>query len=130
MPKLNHSAYRILIFIVGVIATISYRLVIVFSDYSLFWLDVSWYVGTVGFVWFFGHRWSVENRRDLLIEKLNLTTKIESGQTLNQEEKDALVYILRGLSTSLAKWNYIAIFVFSSLAIIYAVFNYFLKYFY
>ncbi len=124
MPHLNKSSYRILIFIVGVIATISYRLVIVLNDYSSFWLEVSWYIGTLGFIWYFGHRWSVERRRDNLIEKLDLTKKIESQQPLSSEDREALVYILKGLSTSLAKWNYIAIFFFSFIAIIYAVFNY------
>lgn len=121
MPKLNHSAYRILIFFVGIIATISYRLVIVLNGYSSFWLEVFWYIGTLGFIWYFGHRWRVENRRDKLIEELELTRKIESNQPLSAKDKEALVYILKGLSTSLAKWNYIAIFVFSFLAIVYAV---------
>lgn len=124
MPHLNNSYYRILIFIVGVVATISYRLVIVLNNYSSFWLEVSWYIGTLGFIWYFAHRWSVERRRDNLIINLGLTQKIESQQSLTAEDREALVYILKGLSTSLAKWNYIAIFFFSFIAIIYAIFNY------
>ncbi len=75
MPKLNSSAYRILIFIVGVIATIAYRIVVVLNHYSQFWVEVFWYIGTIGFVWYFGHRYVIENRRDRLIEKLNLVKK-------------------------------------------------------
>ena len=123
MPKLNSSAYRILIFIVGVLATIAYRAVIILNHYSQFWVEVTWYIGTVGFIWYFGHRYIVETRRDKLIEKLNLVNKIEAGQSINSEDKTALVYILKSLETSLAKWNYIAIFVFSFLAIAYAVYT-------
>ncbi len=123
MPKLNNSLYRAWIFLVGIIATISYRLVIVLSHYSSFWLEVSWYIGTIGFIWYFGHRWHVENKRDRLIEELDLISKIESRKPLNQKDEQALVYILKGLSTSLAKWNYIAIFLFSFLAIAYAIFR-------
>ena len=122
MPQLNSSVYRILIFIVGVIATIAYRAVIILNYYSQFWVEVSWYVGTIGFVWYFGHRFSIENRREQLIEKLNLVEKIEDGQSFNPEDKTALLYILKSLETSLAKWNYIAIFFFSGLAIAYAVY--------
>src|SRR3990167_3783349 len=111
MPKLNSSIYRILIFMVGVIATIAYRLVIVLNYYSQFWVEVSWYIGTIGFVWYFGHRWRIENRRDKLIEKLGLIKKIEAGQPLAAEDKTALLYVLTSLETSLARWNYIAIFV-------------------
>lgn len=122
MPRLNNSAYRILIFTVGLIATIAYRLVIVLNDYSRFWVEVLWYIGTIGFIWYFGHRFNIENRRDRLIEKLELVKKVEAAGSFNQEDKTALLYILKSLGTSLAKWNYIAIFVFSFLAIAYALY--------
>ena len=122
MPQLNSSLYRIWIFIVGVIATIAYRLVIILNYYSQFWVEVSWYVGTIGFVWYFGHRFSIENRRDRLIEKLRLIEKVEADQSFNPEDKTALLYILKSLDTSLAKWNYIAIFFFSGLAMAYAIY--------
>lgn len=123
MPKLNSSIYRILIFIIGVIATIAYRIVIVLNDYSQFLVEVFWYIGTIGFILYFGHRYIIENRRDRLIEKLNLIKKVESGQPINSEDQNALLYILKSLETSLAKWNYIAIFFFSFLAIAYALYT-------
>ncbi|MDP2736482.1 MAG: hypothetical protein Q8O59_01705 [bacterium] len=122
MPHLHGSAYRILIFMVGVIATIAYRIIIVLNDYSQFWVKVLWYIGTIGFIWYFVHRFNIENRRDKLINDLDLIKKIEAGQSFNDEDKTALVYILKSLGTSLAKWNYIAIFVFSGLAIAYAIY--------
>lgn len=122
MPRLNSSIYRILIFIVGVIATIAYRIVIVLNHYSQFWVEISWYIGTIGFIWYFGHRFNIENRRDNLIEKLYLVEKIQTNQSFNSEDKTALLYILKSLGTSLAKWNYIAIFFFSFLAIAYAIY--------
>ncbi len=122
MPHLNSSLYRIWIFIVGVIATIAYRLVIILNYYSQFWVEVSWYIGTIGFIWYFGHRFSVENRRDRLIEKLQLIEKVQSDRSFDSEDKTALLYILKSLDTSLAKWNYIAIFFFSGLAMAYAIY--------
>ncbi|MEI6597102.1 MAG: hypothetical protein WCL13_02730, partial [bacterium] len=123
MPKLNSSIYRILIFIIGVIATIAYRIVIVLNHYSQLWVEISWYIGTIGFILYFGHRFNIENRRDKIIEKLNLIKKIETNQPFNSEDTTALLYILKSLDTSLAKWNYIAIFFFSFLAIAYALYT-------
>ncbi len=122
MPHLNNRFYRIWIFIVAVIATIAYRIVVILNHYSQFWVEVVWYIGTIGFIWYFAHRYRVENRRDQLIEKLQLINKIEVSQSFKAEDKSALLYILKSLDTSLAKWNYIAIFFFSFLAMVYAIY--------
>jgi hypothetical protein len=87
------------------------------------WVEVAWYIGTVGFVWYFIHRYNIENKRDYLIENLELAKKIENKEELSDEERNAAVYILKGLKTSLAKWNYIAIFVFSTIALLYAIYQ-------
>jgi len=122
MPRLSSHVYRIWVFIVGVIATIAYRLVVVLNYYSQFWVEVAWYIGTIGFIWYFAHRYRVENRRDKLIEKLELIKKIGANQSFKPEDKAALLYVLKSLETSLAKWNYIAIFLFSGLAMAYAMY--------
>jgi hypothetical protein len=122
MARLSSSYYRVWIFIVGVIATIAYRAVVIVNHYSAFWVEVIWYIGTIGFIWYFGHRYNVENRRDKLIEKLELIKKVDSNRSFNAEDKNALLYVLKSLETSLAKWNYIAIFVFSGLAMAYAIY--------
>src|SRR3989338_3952264 len=122
MPNLHNKSYRILIFIIGIVATVAYRLVVILNHYSQLSVEIAWYIGTIGFIWYFAHRFNIENRRDKLIERLELVKKIESGQALNTEEKNSLVYILKSLETSLAKWNYIAIFFFSGLAMVYAIY--------
>ena len=123
MNKLNHRYYRNFLFAIGIIATIAYRIIIVLNYYSAIWVEIAWYIGTIGFVWYFIHRYKVENKRDNLIEKLKLVKKIENKEELNDKERQATVYILKGLKTSLAKWNYIAIFVFSTIALIYAIYQ-------
>lgn len=123
MPKLNKKVYRVTVFFVGIIATIAYRIIIILNHYSAAWVEIAWYIGTLGFIWYFAHRWRVENRRDLLIEEMELAKKIEEKRELTSKERESIVYILRGLKTSLAKWNYIAIFIFSIIALIYAVYT-------
>jgi len=107
--------------VLGIIATIAYRVIVVLNNYSSLWVQIAWYIGTIGFVWYFAHRFKIENRRDKLITDLNLVAKVKNCTALKDEDKKALEYVLRGLQTSLSKWNYIAIFLFSALALIYGI---------
>ncbi|PLX20947.1 hypothetical protein C0584_04140 [Candidatus Parcubacteria bacterium] len=109
-------------FVVALIATISYRIIVILNHYSDLWVNIAWYTGTIGFVWYFAHRYRVENKRDKLIEDLHLAKKIQNKEDLSEEDRDALTYILGGLKTSLAKWNYISIFSISFIALIYALY--------
>lgn len=121
MPTLSRKRYRLLMFVVGIMATISYRIIIVFNFYSPLLVQIFWYIGTIGFIWYFSHRFKVEDKRDRLITEMDLATKVENNTPLNVEEKKALVYILKGLQTSLSKWNYVVIFISSALALSYGI---------
>ena len=129
MPHLNSKFYRYFMFILGITATIAYRIIVVLNHYSPLAVQIAWYLGTIGFVWYFAHRFKVENRRDRIITDLELVKKIENSENLSELERGSLVYVLKGLQTSLSKWNYIAIFVLSSLALIYGFFQDFLRLF-
>ncbi|MFA5184524.1 MAG: hypothetical protein WC456_03265 [Patescibacteria group bacterium] len=123
MPKLSHKLYRVWIFALGVSATIAYRIIIFLDGYEPYLMRAVWYVGTIGFVWYFIHRFRIENRRDRLITDLKLADKISDQTPLDAEERAALTYILSGLQTSLAKWNYIVIFIVSTLALAFSVYQ-------
>lgn len=125
MPKskLSKKYYRLLIFWVGIIATFSYRVIVVLNYYSSLWVEIAWYIGTLGFIWYFAHRYRVANSRERLIKERQLAYKIYNKKELDGGDRDALLYILRGLRSSKAKWNYIAIFGFSIIALIYATIN-------
>jgi len=126
MPKLSSNLYRRWMFILGILATIAYRIIVVLNHYSPLLVQIAWYAGTIGFVWYFSHRFKVENRRDKIITENNLVQKIEKAETLSPQDRELLVYILKGLQTSLSKWNYIAIFILSALALAYGVYQDFL----
>jgi hypothetical protein len=71
-------------------------------------------------VWYFAHRYRVQNYREGIIKKRKLLDKL-CDNDLNQEDCEALHYVVKSLSSSKAKWNYVVIFVFSILALIYGV---------
>lgn len=116
----SHS-YRVFVFWIGILATIAYRAIIIVGRYSQFWVDIIWYAGTIGFVWYFAHRFHIEEKRDHIITKRNLIKKIKASKDIKKEDREALVYTLNSLVSSKSRWNYIAIFVASALALIYDV---------
>ncbi len=121
--KLSKKYYRVLLFWVGVTATFSYRIIVILNHYSKLWVEIAWHVGTISFIWYFAHRYRVASSRANIIKERKLAHKIYNKEELDQGDRDALLYILKGLRSSKAKWNYIAIFVFSILALIYSIFN-------
>ena len=123
MPKLSSNLYRRWMFILGILATIAYRIIVVLNHYSPMMVQIAWYAGTIGFVWYFSHRFKVENRRDKIITDNELVRKIEQAEPLSPRDRELLAYILKGLQTSLSKWNYIAIFVLSALALAYGIYQ-------
>lgn len=119
-PHTSNKHYRLWLFWVGVIATIAYRIIIVLNNIDPVWVKVSWYIGTIGFVWYFVHRYRVQNYREGIIRDQDLLKKIETVDWAD-DDKDALRYVVRSLSSSKAKWNYVVIFASSVLALIYGV---------
>ncbi|MBD3247872.1 hypothetical protein GF382_01110 [Candidatus Falkowbacteria bacterium] len=117
----SNKAYHELVFWVGIIATLSYRIIVVLNFYSQLWVDIAWNIGTVGFIWYFIYRFSISSRRAKAIEAKKLIEKIESKKELNASDRQTISLILKGLKTSKAKINYFVIFVSSALALAYSV---------
>lgn len=126
-PKTSPKILREFYFWAGIIATITYRAIIVLNYYSAFWVKIFWYIGTLGFVVYFAHRYQISRRRDKLIDEHALVNKVKNLNA-SEEDKKAMTYIFSTLSSSKEKWNYIAIFVFSGIALILGViFDFILK---
>lgn len=116
----SNKYYRWLIFFIGIIATLAYRMIIILNYYSSLLVEISWYIGTIGFIWYFAHRYRVQNYRVDLIRDKKLPEKIIQNK-LARDDRDALLYILKSTSSSKAQWNSIAIFILSAAALVYAV---------
>lgn len=117
----SNKYYRLWLFWVGIIATLAYRIIIILNNISSLAVKISWYVGTIGFVWYFAHRYRVQNFRGNLIKQKELLAKTEDKRELSEDDRQALVYILKSLKSTKAKWNYIAIFILSGIALVYGI---------
>lgn len=117
-PKLHSNWLRNFFFWSGIVATFCYRAIVIVNNYSHAWAQIFWYIGTIGFIIYFAHRYQISELRSKLINEYKLSEKIKSLSGLSTNEKDAMEYIFKTLQSSKEKWNSIFIFVASFVALI------------
>ncbi|MDP2909539.1 MAG: hypothetical protein Q8N69_00460 [bacterium] len=108
---------RIFFFWAGIIATVAYRIIIFLNMYSSLWVDIAWYIGTVGFVFYFWHRYVVAKRRAELVKNYNLIEAVVNS-SIEPSKKKALHYLVETSLTSKSRWNSGFIFLLSLAALI------------
>jgi len=118
----NPKFVRLFFFWAGIIATVAYRIIIVLNWYSPLWVKVSWYIGTVGFVLYFWHRFSVAKKRARLIKDYRLIEAVDKIDDIDPQRKLALRYLVKTSLTSKSRWNSAVIFILSLLALFVGIF--------
>lgn len=114
----NPKPVRLLYFWIGILATFCYRAIVILNHYSAIWVNTFWYIGTIGFILYFAHRYQVSEKRAHLIADYRLDEKVKTMPNLTSEERAAMHYVFSTLESSKEKWNYIFIFVTSGLALL------------
>jgi hypothetical protein len=112
MPVVN------LYFYIGLISAILLRSIVIANHYSAFWGKAIWYIGVVGYLWFFTHRYHIAERRIGVVKNLDLLEKVKNRQKLSENDFEGLKYLLCSLSVSKERANYLIISVLSIVAII------------
>ena len=115
--KPNPKPIRLFYFWAGIIATIAYRIIIVLDFYSPSWVKTAWYIGTIGFVLYFGHRFNVARKKAKLIQDYRLIEAIDNSD-IDPQKKLALHYLAKTTVTSKSRYNAAAIFLLSLLALL------------
>lgn len=105
---------RYFFFISGIVATIAYRIIFLLNP---FWVKVAWYVGTIGFIFYFGHRASIESKRAKLVKEYDLVNEIEKSNVA-EDKKPALAYLTETTLTSKSRYNSAFIFIVSLIVLI------------
>ncbi len=116
--KQRNKTIKLSFFLIGIIATLAYRIIIVLNFYSPDWVKASWYVGTVGFILYFGHRFDAQRRRVKLISDYDLDKAVKKVKGIKPKQKEALNHVIRTTYTSKSRWNSAVIFILSVLALI------------
>ncbi|MEN8142508.1 MAG: hypothetical protein ABFQ82_02790 [Thermodesulfobacteriota bacterium] len=119
MPPQTVSPYMInMFFVVGLVAAFSFRILIVFShSYQSLFRPV-WYLGTIGYLFFFLYRFMISQKRKRAIEQYELIPKLRDAGPLSEVDREVVVYLLSSIRKSRENLNYLFIFGLSFLAII------------
>ena len=123
--KDNHTSW--IFFIIGIVATISLRIVTVLIYINPLYGKISWYVGVGGFFIFFVYKFKVTQTRAKLINQQNIVNKIRQEEQLTKEDYSLIGNILCSISSNKDRINYFFIFVLSALALIIALYFDFVK---
>lgn len=121
-PQVSNKYLRIFYFWAGIVATFCYRAIVVVNNYSHFWAQTFWYIGTIGFIIYFIHRYKISEKRAKIIQEYQLENKIQNSKDLSDKDKVALEYIFETLRSSKEKWNSIFIFVASFVGLILGIY--------
>ncbi|RJX31486.1 MAG: hypothetical protein C4531_07440 [Desulfurivibrio sp.] len=106
-----------LFFVIGLMSALSFRALMAIQDLQPAMFRPVWYLGIIGYILFFGFRYSITEKRKKAISAFNLIEKLESGGELTQNDRQAVTYILSSLQKSRENLNYLFIFATSALAI-------------
>lgn len=104
-------------FWIGILSTLVYRAIIVVEHFNGPWVKIAWYIGTIGFVIYFAHRFSISRRRGKVIADYHLLEKIDQP-SWSADDRAALRYVIGSLQSSKERLNYIVIFSASALAVL------------
>lgn len=114
-------------FIIGLVATVSIRIMAVLMHFNTVYAKLAWYIGIIGFFLFFLYKFRVGEARSKLIVRQNLIDKINSRQALSNNDYTVISAILCGLSSRKERINYMLIFALSAATILFAVYMDFIK---
>ena len=118
----NPKPVRLFFFGAGIIATVAYRIIIVLNLYSPLWVKIAWYIGTIGFVLYFGHRYNIAKKRANLVRDYKLIEAVDKADCIDPQKKLALRYLVKTSLTSKSRWNAGIIFILSFAALLIGIF--------
>ncbi len=104
-------------FLLGVLSSIAFRLIIIFQKLKPGWVRPTWYFGVLGYMAFFIYRYYISWRRKRVIARAGIIGKLQRSEPLSEDDRQAALYLLSSIQKSPEDWNYLAIFILSAVAI-------------
>lgn len=116
-PKIIPKPVIAAFFLLGVLSSIAFRLIIIFQKLKPGWVRPTWYFGVLGYMAFFIYRYYISWRRKRVITRAGIIAKLQHAEPLSEDDRQAALYLLTSIQKSPEDWNYLAIFILSAVAI-------------
>ena len=104
-------------FILGLLSAIAFRAIILFQRLEPSWVRPVWYIGTIGYFFFFLYRYAITKKRKSAIEEFQLIEKVKANACLTDQDREVVLYLLSSIRLSLEDINYAIIFILSLIAV-------------
>ena len=121
------SAVSWVFLFIGVIATISVRVVNLVLSFGLFWPKFFWYIGVAGFFFYFLYKFKQDKLLRRELEKYQIHKKISNSQDLDAGDREFLRTMLCRMRSNKDAINYFFIFSSSAIVMILAIYQDFIK---
>ncbi len=118
LPKTKSPVIIYGVFILGILCTIAFRSITILYELAPAFARPVWYFGVIGYIAFFLHRYLISVRRKRAIKDFQLHEAVKNAQSLSNDQKEVLQYLLNSITKSKENFNYLAIFILSALALI------------
>ncbi len=105
-------------FVLGLVSAIAFRGIIIFQHLEPKWVRPVWYIGTIGYFFFFLYRYMITKKRKHAIENYQLIEKLKANACLEDQDREVVLYLLSSIKFSLEDINYALIFILSVAAIV------------
>jgi hypothetical protein len=97
---------------------LAFRAIILLQKFDPAWVRPVWYAGVIGYMVFFLYRYQISQRRKRTIERTGIIAKLERGDALSVDDREAALYLVNSIRKSPEDWNYLAIAALSVIAVI------------
>ena len=121
------SAFSWIFLLIGVIATISIRVVNLVLHFGVFWPKFFWYLGVAGFFFYFLYKFRQDKILRQSLEKHQIHRKLSDNQPLEVEEREFLRTMLCRMRSNKDAINYFFIFSSSAVVLALAIYQDFIK---
>ena len=103
--------------VLGLLTAIALRAIIVLEHVQPGWVRPVWYFAVLGNFLFFYYRYQITEKRKKAVSEHRLMEKVEQLDSLSEEDREVLIYLLNSIRKSPEHLNYLIIFAFSLVAI-------------
>ncbi len=124
-PTILHPSIIYGFLALGIISAIAFRTITILQNIEPAWVRPMWYIGVVGYMFFFLYRYYIAERRKKAIEMYQLIEKVKANACLTEEDREVVIYLLSSIQKSPENINYLIIFILSIIAIIFDLYYYF-----
>lgn len=118
IPKTMPGYVINLFFVIGLMSAVAFRVLIVFQHVNPEYFRLVWYFGIIGYTFFFLYRYIISEKRKRAIEAYGLISKMNKGESLNDEDRAVVIYCLSSIMNSKENYNYLIIFILSAAAVL------------